>query len=68
MSSGLLHAIRSLSGLAQIPKEDVKTLEQLWLAFTMSQHRFACQAKDTRLAPDFGKNGCVLGGESGMVG
>ena len=67
MSSGLLHAIRSLSGLVQIPKEDVKTLEQLWLAFTMSQQP-VCQAKDTRLAPDFGKNGCVLGGDSGMVG
>ena len=66
MRSGLLHATRSLSDLAQIPKEDTKTLEQQWLAFTMSQqHR--CQAKITRLDPDFGKQGCILGGECGMV-
>ena len=57
--SGLLHATRSLSDLAQIPKEDTKTLEQQWLAFTMSQQHL-CFAKKTRLDPDFGKNGCVL--------
>src|SRR5210317_1771756 len=67
MRSGLLHATRSLSDLAQIPKEDIQTLEQQWLALTMSQ-RHLCQAKDTRLDPDFDKNGCVLGGECGMVG
>src|SRR6056300_361972 len=67
MRSGLLHATRSLSDLAQIPKEDIQTLEQLWLALNMSQCHL-CQAKDTRLDPDFGKNGCVLGGECSMVG
>ena len=58
MRSGLLHAIRSLSDLAQIPKEDIQTLEQLYKAFTMPQQH-VCQAKDTRLGPDFGKNWCV---------
>src|SRR6056300_1550764 len=67
MRSGLLHATRSLSEPAQIPKEDIQPLEQLHLAFTMSQ-RHLCQAKDTWLDPDFGKNGCVLGGECGLVG
>src|SRR5210317_1314712 len=67
MRSGLLHGARSLSDLAQTPKEDIKTLEQQYLAFTTSQQHL-CQAKDTRLDPDFGKNGCVPGGECGMVG
>ena len=67
MRSGLLHATRSLSDLAQIPKEDTQTLEQLYLAFAMSQQHL-CHAKDTRLDPDFGKNGRVLGGECGLVG
>src|SRR5210317_1040809 len=32
----------------------------------MSQQHL-CRAKSTRLGPDFGKNGCVLGGDRGMV-
>src|SRR5210317_2186690 len=67
MRSGLLHATGSLSDLAQIPKEDIRTLEQLYLALPMSQQHL-CQAKDTMLDPDFGKNGRVLGGECGLVG
>ena len=61
MRSGLLHAAGSLSGLAQIPKEDIQALEQLYKAFTTSQQHLWC-AKNTRLGPDFGKNGCVPGG------
>src|SRR5210317_1111421 len=30
--------------------------------------RHLCQARDTRLCPDFGKNGCVPCGECNMVG
>src|SRR6056300_1230827 len=67
MRSGLLHSTRSLSDLDQIPREDIQTLEQQWLALSMSL-RHLCQARDTRLGPDFGKNGCVPGGECGMVG
>src|SRR6056300_1306844 len=66
MRSGLLHSTRSLSDLDQIPREDIQTLEQQWLALTMSL-RHLCQARDTRLGPAFGKNGCVPGGECGMV-
>src|SRR5210317_1353798 len=67
MRSGLLHATRSLPDPGQILKEDIPTLEQQWLALTMSLWHL-CQARDTRLGPDFGKNGCVPGGECGMVG
>ena len=63
----LLHAARSLSDLDQIPKEDIQTLEQLWLSLTMPQQHL-CHAKDTRLDPDFGKNGRVPGGGCGLMG
>ena len=43
-----LRAIRSLSDLAQIPKEDIQTLEQLWLSLTMPQQHL-CQGGDTRV-------------------
>ena len=67
MCCWLLHPARSLSDLAQIPKEDIQSLEQLSLSFTMSPQHL-CQAKDTRRDPDFGKNGCVPGGECGIRG
>src|SRR6056300_725900 len=67
MRCGLLHATRSLSSLAQIPKEGNKALEHWYLPSTMSQQHL-CHAKNIRLDPDFGKDGCVPGGECGMVG
>src|SRR5210317_1782956 len=62
MRSGLLHATRSLSSLAQIPKEGDQSLEHMYWASTMPQQGHT-QAKNTRLGPDFYKNGCVPGGE-----
>src|SRR5210317_1797818 len=67
MGSVSLHAPRGLCDLPQAPKEGFGTLEQLWLAFPVSPQP-VCRAKDTMLAPDFGKNGRADGGECGMVG